>query len=1461
MSQEPHATGRGWIPQVRARSRPSRRVLLESAALTLAALHTLSAAAPIRVLFLGDQGHHQPAERFKQLQPVLASRGIELTYTDKLEDLNLANLARYDSLVLFANHSAIAPAQEQALLDYVASGHGFVPIHCASYCFLNSPRYIELVGAQFKSHGAGVFKETIVRPEHEVMKGLQAIESWDETYVHTRHNTNRTVLAERRDEQGAEPYTWVREHGKGRVFYTAWGHDQRTWSHPGFQALIERGIRWAAAGVEPALKPRAGLPPLRYTNAPVAIPNYVPGQRWGTLGEAFNQMQLPLSPGESARHLVVPAGFEAKLWAAEPDIRKPICMAWDERGRLWIAETIDYPNELQPPGQGRDRIKICEDTDGDGRADTFTVFAEQLSIPTGMAFAGGGLIVTAGGDTLLLKDTDGDDRADERRVLFSGWNMSDTHATASNLRWGFDNWIWGTVGYSGFDGTVGGKHVRFGMGFFRFKPDGSALEFLRSSNNNTWGLGFTEEGIVFGSTANNNASMYLPIPNRYYEAVSGWSASRLETIADSQLIFPITDQVRQVDWHGRYTAGAGHAFYTARAFPKEYWNQVAFVAEPTGHLVGKFRIEAKGADFIARNERSFLASTDEWCAPTMAEVGPDGALWVIDWYNYIVQHNPTPAGFKTGKGNAYETPLRDKTHGRIYRVVWSGQRASPPAAADGTSPASRRPADPRISGAAADEQARAPRRLDSATPAQLVASLRHDNLLWRMHAQRLLVERGRHDVVPALCDLARDSSVDEIGLNPAAMHALWTLHGLDAIETNPTARAAVLGALKHPSAGVRRAAVTVLPRTSEGLNALLTGSLPSDPDAQVRLAAFLALAEMPVADAAGAAVLSALQEERNHRDRWIPHAAIAAAARHDAGFLKAVLATISAPESGPLAPRPRNLLANSSFEEEQDGRPVGWRPVLHSGRGEFARIEGGRSGARSARIVSTHGGDVSWSQPVTVEPDTNYRLSGWIRTENVAGAQGALLNVHELQGAVTVRTPAVTGSKDWTRVETTFNSGDHRTLTINCLFGGWGRSTGTAWFDDVELVATSAGTVLPGALGTAVRIVTGHYAARGPVESVVPTLLALNGASPGLAVPLLDGLASGWPPDKAPALSASDEAKLAALMKSLPDEARGALVTLADRWGRKSLFAAQIAAIAQGLRAQLADAALPDERRADSARRLIALDDRVASVQAVLEQITPLSSPGLVSGFLAALAESRLADTGRALIEAFPRFTPAGRRAVLSILQRRGEWAQELLAAVEQGDLKRTDLAAENWQQLQAHPNRLVAAKARELEKAAGVVSDPDMEAVVRRLLPIAQQKGNPTRGKEVFIANCAVCHRFDGQGTQIGPDLSGIGARPRADVLVDIIDPNRSVEANYRLWNLTTRSGDTYSGRLDGETQTSVEIFDTAGQKHTIQRKDIERLEASNLSVMPGGFDQLPASDLAALLEYLAQPAHAQAK
>jgi putative membrane-bound dehydrogenase-like protein len=847
-------------------------------------------AGKLKVLFLGDDGHHRPLDRFRQIEPVLASHGIRLEYASSTKVLNAETLGRFDGLLIYANLEKIAPDEEQALLDYVASGHGLIAVHCASYCFLNSPKYVELVGAQFKSHGTGTFRTITAEPNHPILRGLGDFESWDETYVHHRHNEkDRTVLAYRVDKKGKEPWTWVRTNGKGRVFYTAWGHDDRTWSHPAFQALLERGLRWAV-GDDPSVVPavveapaltlrRTDVKPFAYKEA--KVPFYPAGAQWGT-NRPQAEMQLPLDPAESQKHFVTPVQFEVKLFAAEPQIRRPICMNWDERGRLWIAETVDYPNNLQRDGAGNDRIVICEDTDGDGMADKFIVFADKLSIPTGFTFYKSGIIVVQAPHTLYLESTQGDDRCDRRTVLFSGWHTGDTHAGPSNLRWGFDNWVYGMCGYSGFTGTVGGEKLSFKQGFFRFRPDGSKLEFLRSTNNNSWGLGFSEDGLLFGSTANGNPSVYLPIPNRYYEAVRGWSSRQLGGIAGNAAMHAITDKVRQVDYHGHFTAAAGHALYTARTYPKEYWNQAAFVAEPTGHLVATFQLQRRGSDLVSRNAWNLLASDDEWSSPIMAEVGPDGNVWVIDWYNYIVQHNPTPTGFKTGKGNAYETELRDKAHGRVYRLTVKG-------------------ATPAV-----------PLTLREASPQKLVETLKNDNLFWRLHAQRLLVERGKLDMVPALIDLIKDARVDETGLNVGAIHALWSLHGLGAMDHSDASLVAARDAMKHRSAGVRRNAALVM--TQRVNFADLARPLLEDPDAQVRLATLLTLAANVEDDPIGEDIAMMLRRPENAEDRWLVDAAICAGA-HNSGLFLVVMAGAK----GALLPRVSDAVAVVAEHHGRDG--------------------------------------------------------------------------------------------------------------------------------------------------------------------------------------------------------------------------------------------------------------------------------------------------------------------------------------------------------------------------------------------------------------------------------------------------------------------------------------------------------------------------------------------------------------
>jgi putative membrane-bound dehydrogenase-like protein len=1401
----------------------------------------------IKILFLGDNGHHQPQARFAQLAPLMKDRGIDLTYTDKMTDLNPSTLAAYDGLMIYSNETRISPEQEKALIDYLSSGHGFIPIHCASYCFLNSPKYIALVGAQFKSHKTGTFTTRIVDAAHPIMRGFKGFETWDETYVHTKIAPDIHVLQVRREGDRDEPWTWVRNEGKGRVFYTAYGHDERTWGNEGFCDLVERGVRWAtrqdadAAFEHPKMAgPSPDAKPFEYVTAD-GIPFYDPTGKSRRGEGVWNKMQKPLDAAESVKHMQLPEGFEIKLFASEPDIIKPLTMAWDERGRLWIVESVDYPNRVTEPGKGSDRIKICEDTDGDGVADKFTIFAEGLNIPTSLTFWNGGVIVHERKSTWFMKDTDGDGKADVKKELFTGWYRGlDTHAGPSNLRYGLDNWIWGMVGYAAYSGTVGDKQLRFSQGFYRFKPDGSQLEFIRSTSNNTWGIGFSDEGIVFGSTANGCPSVYMPIPNRYYESVHGWSPTVLQMISDSFKFNAITEKVRQVDFHGGYTAAAGHALYTARAYPKEYWNRTAFVTEPTGHIVGTFILEPNGADFKSHNRFNLLASNDEWTAPIMAEVGPDGFVWVIDWYNYIVQHNPTPMGFKTGEGAAYVTPRRDKEHGRIYRIAYTGSKAY-------------KPID-----------------LSKALPAELVETLKNDNQFWRKHAQRLLVEKQDKSVVPALVKLVNDQSVDEIGLNVGAIHALWTLQGLGALD-EATARAA----LKHPSAGVRRNAVQVLPQTAQSLAAILDADLLSDADAQVRLQSLLAVADMPSGgpegQRAGDGIYALLRRPENIGDRWIPEAAVAAAAKHDAAFLHSALAASArnpATNIPQLAGAPKvpiqesNLIQNPSMEEIANNLPAHWRPASFNSTAKFELDSTvAHTGAHSVKITSDAGADVGWAQDVKLKPNTRYHLSAWVKTKNLVagGSMGALFNLHQLQQEGLPK--PLKGDNDWTQLTSEFSSGQYTTLQLNLLFGGWGRAKGEAWWDDVELVelgpATTASlasgqTSASAKLGEVMRLVTRHYAQRAPSDSIVATLSAVQGADREMAANVLDGLVAGWPDgaNSSPKLSEADRAKIVQLAKAIPADQRDRLLVLANRWGQSDLFAGQLEEILKTVKSTLIAGNASTGERVDAAKRLLRIADTPASIDAILGQINPQTGAELSRLLIGALGDSRQDAAASQILAKWNDFTPAARKAAVAVMMRRVPWTLTMLDGIRNKKLTRGDLAASDWQTLRLHKDRQVAALAKMLDTNQ---MDPNRQKVLEKMLPALANAGDVAAGQKLFTTRCAQCHTFNGQGGKVGPELSGIVARDPKEILADIVDPNRSVEANYRLWTIDTNDGDSYSGRLDTETQTSVELLDAVGERHVIQRKDIATMNASNLSVMPVGLiDDLKPAEVASLMEFM---------
>lgn len=551
------------------------------------------------------------------------------------------------------------------------------------------------------------------------------------------------------------------------------------------------------------------------------------------------KVQNPLSPEDSQKHIQVPKGFETILYASEPEIINPIAFTWDEHGRLWVVQSMDYPHGLEND-VGGDRITICEDTDQDGKADKFTDFATNQSLTTGIVIVKGGIIVAQAPNMVFLQDTNNDDKADKSTTIFDGFGTFDTHAGPSSLRYGHDNMIWGSVGYSAFKKNFNGKNVNFTMGVYRFPKNGGFLEPVGRFNNNTWGLGINENFEIFGSTANNNHCCYVGIPLRHYKYLGkrpGW-AINADFIQGHYEISPATDiPLQQVDVRGGYTAAAGANIYTARNFPEKYWGQM-MVNEPTGHLVHIAQLKEKGAGYVEVDGGNIFASTDAWTSPVFSETGPDGNLWVADWYNPVIQHNPDKRGMDNqiwnddkGKGNAHNNPLRDLGHGRIYIVK------------------------PKINSISKISN------LNVQDTKGLLNALGSDNLFWRITAQRLIVENSLQELIPQLMDLSTNQSI-------VAMHALWTLDGLHALN-NDSSIDLIGNNLKNNSLAAQKTALTLLPDNKKGSDLLVSSGLLEHGNLHLRLAAILKSTELPETNELVEKIEDISTDPTNKNDKWL----------------------------------------------------------------------------------------------------------------------------------------------------------------------------------------------------------------------------------------------------------------------------------------------------------------------------------------------------------------------------------------------------------------------------------------------------------------------------------------------------------------------------------------------------------------------------------------------------------------
>ena len=586
----------------------------------------------------------------------------------------------------------------------------------------------------------------------------------------------------------------------------------------------------------------------------------------------------PYSPADSMATMQIEAGYRIELVASEPDIESPVAMDVDEQGRIFVVEMPGYPLDRAPTG----RIKLLEDTDGDGRYDASRVFADGLSLPTGVMRWKKGVLVTAAPDLLYLEDTNGDGRADVRTVVVTGFAVTNPQHMVNGPLYGLDNWIY--LAHEGPAQAVIYQDVFGDRGTalrwpahphrptlttdhhgVRLRPDAGRLE--RTGGSSQYGHGFDAWGRYF-TTENADHARHEVLP-------AAWLARNPDLRLDSAMaripdhgaaapVFPISRRpnFELLTGAGEFTSACAITPYTGGAFPEAAGTSL-FVAEPVHNLVHRDVLAPSGATFTATRaepRREFLAAADAWFRPVFLSIGPDGALYVVDYYRPRIEHPEwTSSDLQQDPAPMYEG--RDR--GRIYKVV----RAD--------APSSRRPAP----------------NLGAASAADLVRALESPNLWWRRTAQRLLVDRQSREAIASLRAMASQST------SPLArVHALWTLDGLGALDDRSIATA-----LGDATPGVRENAVR-LAEARVRTSALLAGRLAAmaeDPDARVRFVVLGALGSLgtPEAAAARTRLLFAHLD-----DVWMQRAALSAGSDRAPALLDAVLRpTTDGPSRGALS--------------------------------------------------------------------------------------------------------------------------------------------------------------------------------------------------------------------------------------------------------------------------------------------------------------------------------------------------------------------------------------------------------------------------------------------------------------------------------------------------------------------------------------------------------------------------------
>ncbi len=1126
------------------------------------------------------------------------------------------------------------------------------------------------------------------------------------------------------------------------------------------------------------------------------------------------------TPEEERLSFKLPPGFEVTLFASEPDIIKPMNMEFDDRGRLWVTQSGEYPMAAGE-SDGHDRITILEDKNGDGKADTFTHFDDNLNIPIGIMPVADGAIAYSIPNLYYFKDENQDGKADSKKVLLGPFGHKDTHGMVNNIMRGYDGWVHVCHGFSNVSTVAGSDGDSIAMvsgNTFRVKMDGSHVEQTTFGRVNPFGYAYDEKGYLYSVDCHTKPITQL---------IAGGDYPHFGKKAPDGLSFA----PEMMSYELGSTALAGLVYYTGKQFPEKYQKSF-FTGDVVTCRIDRNTISFKGSTPVSKKEEPFLISEDPWFRPVDVKLGPDGSLYIADFYNRIIGHYEVPLNH----------PGRDKVSGRIWKITYKGDAGSKPMAVKDWS---------------------------KADLTELIDGLRHPQLNTRLKVADRIVDTWQRKAIEPVTNLLASPQTDATSY----VHGLWILNRLNALPEPVLNKA-----LANSDPGIKIHAFRVLSEASslsdEQYAIVINALKNNDPFVQrtaaeilnknpkaTNLAALMVLYEQtPKEDShlRYTALLAIRNNLKNPRVMWrvpglkwtdnqlalLTRVMVDVPSSAGASFVLDYVLTHDLPAAQLLSKleyigryaSPYQMdrvvaLANQKFADNFDAQLSLYntfkKGVQQNGVAASAKLQNWGLELASHYLKNISEAQDIWkSRPVMRSAES---VGPWIVSDSfltdVMPAFRIILSEKKGYGPreVLYSVPfALPGQLKMNVFDNDIhNSESKKGISRNVVRVRLAGSNQVVaerrliqvepaqWKDLIQNVTFDL-SKFQGKAGY-IEAVDSSQAGSIGIGKFEPAVLTIPAKSPSDIAEL-----------RIQAAEIAGEYKAVSLEPTLSEIARAS-------W-------------------------LDNSTRVAASGALMSIDAR-KNADVVGGIFSSQDEPWLLKEKLAVILGQASSSKVFALLQkgfAGSMFTV--QTAIASVLSNSEEGITYLLAALKDEEVNPNVLLEVRVKERLASNINPVQKKQLDALTAGGASEREERQKLIdARIIGFRLQNNSAVTGKAIFTQNCSSCHQFSGNGGLIGPQLDGIGNWGHRALTEKILDPNRNISESFRNYNITLKNDKILSGlyrRTEGETMV---FADPGGQEFSVVKSEIKEYKPSKYTLMPDQFRHvIPEKDFYALMEYL---------